>query len=648
MSVSLDSAIGAALAEIAGAQGEDGAWHVAYDGPLFLLPIYVITAEVVGARIEVSDVAEMRRYFATHQNGDGSFGLDVEGTGMLFPSVLVYAAWRLLGASPDDIPLRDARRWILSHGGLGAAAPWAKIILALLDVYDWRGVEPMPPEQWLLPSLLPVHPSRLWCHSRVILLPLSILWGQRAKQAPPLRDALRAELYCEPYDRMDWGSARATVAACDALVPPGRAYKPLMAVLRGYEAIHPRWLRKRAVARLMAHVEAEDRNTQYICLSPISKLLHTMVWHFQREGGDEVRAHVAQMPEYLNRGPAGVNMNGTISSRLWDTAFLAQAVALVPGRGEIVRPVLERAFAYLESNQMLVDTPDRRRYYRDASRGGWPFSHRDQGWPVADCTAEGLRAILAVEARTGQVLPEERILAAVDRILAWQNKDGGWPTYERARGPRWLEGLNGIQAFARVMIEYSYVECTSACVQALEAVRERLDPARARRMQRALARGARFMRADQGDDGSWLGSWGIAYTYGTWFGIAGLRASGAGPDDPAIQAAVGFLEARQRSDGAWGERPESALGHGYVEAADGQAVMTSWALLGLFAAGRGRGAAAARGISFLVAHQARDGRWPTEHLSAVFNRTCAIGSDNYRRMFPLMALVEYRQQVSSR
>jgi hypothetical protein len=34
-------------------------------------------------------------------------------------------------------------------------------------------------------------------------------------------------------------------------------------------------------------------------------------------------------------------------------------------------------------------------------------------------------------------------------------------------GPEWLELINPAEVFGGIMIDYSYVECTSACVQAL-------------------------------------------------------------------------------------------------------------------------------------------------------------------------------------
>ena len=37
------------------------------------------------------------------------------------------------------------------------------------------------------------------------------------------------------------------------------------------------------------------------------------------------------------------------------------------------------------------DRANRRKYYRHVSKGGWPFSTSAHGWPISDCTAEGLK-----------------------------------------------------------------------------------------------------------------------------------------------------------------------------------------------------------------------------------------------------------------
>ena len=62
----------------------------------------------------------------------------------------------------------------------------------------------------------------------------------------------------------------------------------------------------------------------------------------------------------------------------------------------------------------------------------------------------------------------ERLQDACEVILSYQNSDGGWATYENNRGSRWYEMLNPSEVFGDIMIDYSYVECSSACITALQ------------------------------------------------------------------------------------------------------------------------------------------------------------------------------------
>ena len=70
------------------------------------------------------------------------------------------------------------------------------------------------------------------------------------------------------------------------------------------------------------------------------------------------------------------------------------------------------------------------------------------------------------------------------------------------------------------MIDYDYVELSSACMTGLTAFRKVYPQHRSQEVQRALARGSEWITRDQREDGSWYGSWGVCFTYGTWFGYA--------------------------------------------------------------------------------------------------------------------------------
>ena len=303
-------------------------------------------------------------------------------------------------------------------------------------------------------------------------------------------------------------------------------------------------------------------------------------------------------------------MNGYDSSRLWDTAFAAQAIARAP-LNERSRGVLDAAFAYLEANQVLEDVPERERCFRHASKGGWPFSSRAHGWPISDCTAEGLKACLAIEAATGKSLPRWRLDAALELMLSLQNADGGWATYELTRGPAWLEALNASDCFRDIMIDYSYVECTSACMQALHAYRQRFArcPRRAHRARHS-ERPALPARHSSGSMALGKGPGACASRTGPGSEFWGSKPQELPTALPSSSAPASFCAPIKRADGSWGESAESCAKRYYVPTAQGQAVMTAWATLALIAAGHGKSAAVTRAVDFLRRRQRDDGSFP--------------------------------------
>jgi cycloartenol synthase len=197
-------------------------------------------------------------------------------------------------------------------------------------------------------------------------------------------------------------------------------------------------------------------------------------------------------------------------------------------------------------------------WYRHISKGAWAFSSGDHGWPISDCSSEGLKAALILSnlprELVGDPIPVERIYDCVNVILSYQNAHGGSATYERTRSYAWLELINPAETFGDIVIDYSYVECTSACIQSLSAFRKQYPKHRAQEIESSICRAAKYIESIQRPDGSWYGSWGVCFTYGTWFGMEGLLAAGRSYETSAsIRSACDFLLSKQQASGGWGE-----------------------------------------------------------------------------------------------
>lgn len=650
-------------------QEKDGSWPGNYGGPLFLLPLFVATCRIIEEPIEDDAREKMLAYLFSVQNPDGGFGLHVEGPSTVYGSVANYVAMRLLGARPNEPRVARANDWIRANGGPVGSASWGKFFLALLDLYPYEGLNPIPPELWLLPETLPVHPSRLWCHCRMVYLPMSYLYRRRFKwQGADLVEEIRQELYPGGYNRIDWQRARSTVHPSDNLTPQSPLAKMAHQLLRLAEAATPQRTTEQALRFVVHQIDREDKNTNYICIGPINKLLNTLVWFIEDPQGPELASHRERLTDYLDETElpseagrdTGILMQGYNSSRLWDTTFAVQALVAAQSVVEETRvkasTALVAAARYIDANQVREDVCDKESAYRHASRGGWPFSDRAHGWPISDCTAEGIKAtLLLLEQQTSGFLPsqrqagypledqalEERLHDAVDIVLSLQNEDGGWATYEKTRGPKWLEELNPSDCFREIMIDYSYVECTSACLQAMKSFSRKYPERRRHEIEVAMQRGREFLLSEQRSDGGFEGSWGVCFTYGTWFGIEGLRAAGLSSGDAPLQAARRFLESKQRPDGGWGESVKNCQTRSYDPLTESQVVMTSWAILALLASGAATSPAVSRAVLFLLTRQRPDGTYPNEKIAGVFNKTCAIHYDNYLKIFPVWALAEY-------
>jgi len=684
-------------------QTEGGFWPGDYGGPMFLLPGLVIACYVTGIDLGEARRSAMLRYIMVHQQEvDGGWGMHIEGNSTVFGSTLNYTAARLLGLKKDDPRAARARDFIKSHGGAVAAPQWAKFWLATLGAYEWTGVNPTPPELWMLPYWFPFHPGRMWCHCRMVYLPMSALFGDRFvyenAETDPLVLSLREELFETKYDNIAWGnfSVRECVAETDIYNPQSWVMTAANHFL--HNTIENPWLRaifffpfhalrKRAVKFAFSYIHAEDMHTNWVDIGPVSKAFHIVAnYAYFGAESEEFQRHIARIDDYLWLAEDGLKMQGYNGSMFWDTCFATHALAnavvaskmkknkdkvTAADRSHMYRSLV-KASMFVDDMQVREDVWERHSYFRDKSKGGWPFSSRDHGWPISDCTAEGIKAAILLGTfpdfksdKNLHHISQERLEDAVSIILELQNTstDNGWASYELNRGYSWYELFNPAQVFGDIMIDYSYVECSSAATQALcEFAHHYPESKFAARALESAVKGARFVVSTQRADGSWYGSWGVCFCYAGWFGVEGLAAVLTSCEisvkdkqsfRTSIRRGCDFILSKQNKDGGWGESVRSCSAQEWIPNENGsQVIGTAWCMLALLRAievFRNDTSpdkeyidrliqVCLKGSKLLRARQLPNGDWNQESISGMFNKSCSITYTAYRNVFPIWAL----------
>ena len=635
-------AIESGVASLVSLQSDRGFWEGEVVWCPMILAQYVIARTIMRRPFDQGEITRIRRHFEVTRTPERGWGLHPESGTYVYVTTLGYVALRMVGCAPDDPLIEPARRWLRDQrGGVLAIPTWGKFWLAMMGLYGWEGVNPCPPEIFLLPAWLPFHPVHFYCHTRHIYLGIAYLSGARFQaELGPIVDQLRRELYDAPFDQIDFAAHRNELAETDVYVRPTAALRLTYNFLRFAEHLIPRAIRRRALDFLFDRILYEQRASRYQAISPVNGLLNTLAIWSRDPRHPDLEPSIRGLDAWRwDDDERGLRIAGA-RSQTWDTAFAVQAMLETPAPPA---RALRRAYEFLRDAQMLEDLPDYEAEHRDRALGGWCFSDGVHRWPVSDCTAEALCAVVRLHRHPDLLLdanrvPDKHLQLAAQFILSRQNEDGGFGTYERRRGPHFLESLNPSEMFGNCLTERSYIECTGSSVRALCEFRAAHPALGGAVVDLAIERGVRFLRGRQRADGSYAGFWGINFTYAAFFMVEALRASGATAQDPALARLAGWLTSKQRPDGGWGEHWSGCLRDEYVEHPESQVVMTAWALLSLTEIVGPSAPSVQRGAAWLRSRQNPDGSWPDQAVNGVFFGAAMLDYKLYKMYFPLWAM----------
>ena len=451
------------------------------------------------------------RWLASHQNEDGGWGDTVLSHSNISTSMLVNAVLRATQGSEEfRKEINASQQYIDDNGGVDAVIrrygkdrTFSIPILthcALAGVVDWDRVLPLPFE-------LACVPARLYNAVRMPVvsyaLPALIAIGQvifhhRGHRNPIIRGIRR------------------------------RAIAPSLKVLERIQPEHGGFLEAAPL-------------TSFVCMSLLGCGLHD--FKVTQRCLDFIIASVREDGSW----PIDTNLT------TWVTTLSVNALSTSANddssNSTLKEPEIDRdqIRSWLLGQQYKGIHP-----YTQTAPGGWAWTDLPGGVPDADDTPGAMLAVLNLR-RADEDFSEsetQSLLAAAEWLLDLQNRDGGWPTFCRGWGT--------------LPFDRSTSDLTAHSLRALHNWLLRISsipPALRRGTLKALARGLRYLRRQQADDGAWFPLWfGNQWDendenplYGTAKVVLALRE--LGHDEAAMtKNGVHWLLDNQNGDGSWSAR----------------------------------------------------------------------------------------------
>jgi squalene-hopene/tetraprenyl-beta-curcumene cyclase len=651
----IDAAIATAIDWLDRHQLEDGFWVGMLESSYCIEAEWLLAMHFLGYRHPRQH--DLVATLLAAQRPDGAWASYYAAPqGDINATVECYAALRSIGMAPDEPALSSARRWILDHGGLPQVRVFTRYWLALLGEWPWEATPNLPPEVIANPSWFPFNIYNFASWARATLLPLAVLSARRAVRPLP-RERRLDELFPDGRERMNyrlprrgsWLSWRRLFLVSDRVLhwyqrlgfTPGReiAINACLAwIVRHQDAdgawggIQPPWIY--SLMALSVEGYALDHPV-------VAKALAALDAHWSYERGGTLHIQASESP-------------------IWDTLL---ALLAMQDCGRAVTPGMERALQWVLAREVR-DAGDWAKKIKGVEPSGWAFERANRHYPDIDDTAV---ALIVLSRLPRGWLDRPEIRAAVDRSLAWtlamQSRNGGWAAFDKDNNRLIITKIPFCD-FGEALDPPS-ADVTAHVLEALGLLG--FD-----RRHRAVARGYRFLRAEQETDGSWFGRWGVNHIYGTAAVLPALAAIGEDMSQDYVRRAAEWLAAHQNDDGGWGESCASYMDDAWRGRGQSTASQTAWALMALLAVEDPRNdRAIRRGLGFLIDSQRDDGTWDEPHYTGTgfpgygfgarldlrdekthhriaqgteLQRGFMINYNLYRHYFPLMAMGRARRR----
>ncbi|MEW6775169.1 MAG: squalene--hopene cyclase [Bdellovibrionota bacterium] len=621
----LGTAVDRAVDHLFNLQDErEGFWWAELEANTTLTSEYVYLMHMLD-RVDPERERQCRNELLAEQRPDGGWWIYHGGPSEISATIEAYVALKMTGEDPESAPMKKARAFIHSKGGLSKARVFTKIHLAILGLYDYQGTPTLPPWVMFFPERFSMSIYQMSSWARSCVVPLVILLNEKPVWKPK-REITIDELYVEekglvPYN---WPWNKQQVFSWDNF------FIAVDHVLRFFEKTGLVPLRKQSLERAERWIlQRQDDEGDWGGIIPAMaySLLALKALGYAKEHPTMRKGWAAIERFGMDQGEK-FRLQSCISP-VWDTALAAWSLqeAGVPGD----HPKVQKAARWLLSKQMH-HFGDWAVKNREGRPGGWSFEFFNRYYPDCDDSSAAILALRDVELGKDNEYLEVSLERARQWVLSMQCQGGGWGAFDVDNDQ---ELWNKIPfADLKAMLDPNTPDLTGRVLEMLGTTGRTMDDP-------VVERAVKFLLGAQEADGSWYGRWGVNYVYGTWAVLCGLRKINFPMDHEAARRGVEFLKRVQNPDGGWGESCAS-YDVGHFVPCDSCASQTAWAVMGLIAAGEAGSEPARRGIEWLLAHQKVDGRWDEPQFTGTgFPRHFYIRYHLYRDCFPLMALGQY-------
>lgn len=658
----LSQGIQNALDWLSAHQRGDGYWNGMLESNCCMEAQWVLGMHYLGL-MDDRKMDGIIRGILNHQRKDGSWEVYYDAPlGDINTTIECYAALRAYGMKADDEPVRRAREWILSHGGLRKARVFTRYWLALIGEWPWETLPVLPPELIHIPNGWPFNIYKFAAWARATIVPLCIVSVHRPvnRLAPERR---LDELFPAGREAFDYSLPKVKTGPWAEFF---RAADKLLGLYHN-APFHPFRFnaRKRCIEWIAQHQDADGAwggiqppwiygiialtLEGYPVTHPIT---HAALdawnrhWSYERNGGIHLQAS---------------------ESPVWDTV-LAMLAALDCGETFETFPAFGPALERVLKEQIDI-LGDWAQLVKGVPCGGWAFQSQNDMYPDVDDTA----VALIVLARIRKFAPEKyhagidsAIARAVKWIEAMQCKNGGWAAFDRDNTSAILTKIPFCD-FGEVLDPPSS-DVTAHVLEAFGLLGMTL------KNSESVRRGMAFILREQEFDGSWFGRWGVNYIYGCGAAVPGLAAAGFDMTDERIARAAKFITDHQNADGGWGESCGSYMDDALRGVGPSTASQTGWALMALLATGsHAHDGAIRRGLEWLLRTQTADKTWEEKEYTGTgfpgyglgerinlkgdtsalaqgreLARGFMINYNLYRHYFPLMAMGRARDHLAGR